>query len=135
MSERSASASSSRPSSATVPTSRAPDSAVGDPFEALADPHRRAIIEMLRREEQPVQVLADQLPISRPAVSRHLRILKSAGLVTDRPDGTRRVYRVDERGIDPVRRYVNDVWGDAISRFTMFAENTTPTATAEEPPT
>ena len=87
---------------------------------------------MLRRHEQSVQALADQLPISRPAVSRHLRILKTAGLVTDRRDGTRRVYRVDERGIDPVRRYVNDVWGDAIPRFTMFAENTKPAAPSEE---
>lgn len=132
MSDTSASASPIPPSEKPAATWLAPESAVGDPFEALADAHRRTIIEMLRREEQPVQVLADQLPISRPAVSRHLRILKAAGLVADRPDGTRRVYRVDERGIDPVRRYVNDVWGDAIPRFTMFAENTAPTVEVEE---
>ncbi len=96
----------------------------GDPFEALADPHRRAIVQMLRQGEQPVQVLADQLPISRPAVSRHLRLLKEAGLVTDRPEGTRRLYRLDQPGLEAVRAYVDDIWGDAIGRFTMFAENT-----------
>lgn len=109
----------------------------GDPFEALADHHRRAIVEMLGRDEQSVQTLADQLPISRPAVSRHLRILKSAGLVTDRPDGTRRLYRLDNSGVEAVERYVEGVWGDAIRRFKMFAENTapppeTPAPTADE---
>ena len=98
----------------------------GDPFDALADPHRRSIVEMLRDGERPVQHLADRLPISRPAVSRHLRVLKRAGLVTDRPDGTRRLYRLDGAGVEAVRRYVDEIWGDAIRRFTMYAENTTP---------
>lgn len=98
----------------------------GDPFDALSDPHRRSIVEMLRRGELPVQHLADQLPISRPAVSRHLRVLKRAGLVADRPEGTRRLYRLDDAGIEAVRRYVDDIWGDAIRRFTLFAENSTP---------
>ncbi|MCP5035520.1 MAG: winged helix-turn-helix transcriptional regulator [Actinomycetia bacterium] len=96
----------------------------GDPFEALADPQRRTIVQMLRHGEQPVQALADQLPISRPAVSRHLRLLKRAGLVTDRPEGTRRLYRLDQQGLEAVRAYVDDIWGDAIRRFTLFAENT-----------
>ncbi|MGI9611421.1 MAG: ArsR/SmtB family transcription factor [Acidimicrobiales bacterium] len=124
---------SEKPAATSPVNSPAPESAAGDPFEALADAHRRTIIDMLRRREQSVQTLADQLPISRPAVSRHLRILKAAGLVADRPDGTRRVYRIDERGIDPVRRYVDNIWGDAIPRFTMFAENTAPTVEPERP--
>jgi DNA-binding transcriptional ArsR family regulator len=103
-----------------------PSGPEGDPFDALADQHRRAIIEMLGREEQSVQSLADQLPISRPAVSRHLRILKTAGLVTDRPDGTRRLYRLDDAGIGTVKGYVDAMWGGAMQRFTLFAENTTP---------
>lgn len=107
-------------------TARAPKDPTGDPFEALADPHRRTIIDMLGSTEQSVQHLADQLPISRPAVSRHLRILKAAGLVADRPDGTRRLYRVDDAGIGTVRRYVDSVWGDALQRFALFAENTAP---------
>ena len=71
-----------------------------------------------------MQEIADALPISRPAVSRHLRLLKGAGLVTDRPEGTRRVYRLHDAGIEAVRRYLEDVWGDAAARFKMAAENT-----------
>lgn len=96
----------------------------------MADPHRRAIIDMLRSTELSVQRLADQLPISRPAVSRHLRILKAAGLVADRPDGTRRLYRVDDAGIETVRSYVDAIWGDALQRFALFAENTAPSSAA-----
>ncbi|MEM7322652.1 MAG: metalloregulator ArsR/SmtB family transcription factor [Actinomycetota bacterium] len=99
---------------------------IGDAFEALADQHRRTIVELLGRQEHSVQQLADQLPISRPAVSRHLRILKAAGLVTDRPDGTRRLYCLDNAGVEQVQRYLGTVWGDAIQRFTLFAENTVP---------
>lgn len=97
---------------------------IGDPFEALADQHRRTIVELLGQEEQSVQQLADQLPISRPAVSRHLRILKAAGLVADRPDGARRLYCLDDAGVAEVQRYLGTVWGDAIQRFILFAENT-----------
>jgi DNA-binding transcriptional ArsR family regulator len=71
-----------------------------------------------------VRELADALPISRPAVSRHLRLLKDAGLVTDRPEGTRRLYRLHDEGIEAVRRYLEEVWGDAAARFTLAAENT-----------
>ena len=95
-----------------------------DPFEALADPHRRAIVEMLGSGERSVQELADPLPISRPAVSRHLRLLKEAGMVTDRPEGTRRLYRLHDEGIDAVRAYLETVWGDAVQRFKLYAENT-----------
>ena|ERR671916_185963 len=96
----------------------------GDPFDALGDPHRRAIVEHLRTGDRSVQELADALPISRPAVSRHLRLLKDAGLVTDRPEGTRRLYRLHDEGIEAVRAYLEGVWGEAATRFRLAAENT-----------
>jgi DNA-binding transcriptional ArsR family regulator len=68
--------------------------------------------------------LADRLPISRPAVSRHLRLLKRAGLVTDHAEGTRRLYRLHDQGIEAVRAYVEEIWGDAAVRFRIVAENT-----------
>ena len=76
----------------------------GDPFDALGDPNRRAIVEQLRAGDRSVGELAAALPISRPAVSRHLRLLKEAGLVTDRAEGTRRLYRLHDAGIQAVRR-------------------------------
>ena len=72
----------------------------GDPFEALGDANRREIVEMLRGGGRSVREIADALPISRPAVSRHLRLLKEAGLVTEQPQGTRRIYRLDDHGIE-----------------------------------
>ena len=95
-----------------------------NPFEALGDPNRRAIVELLRDGDRSVQQLADALPISRPAVSRHLRLLKEAGLVADRAEGTRRLYRLDDEGIAAVREYLEHVWGEAAARFRMLAENT-----------
>jgi DNA-binding transcriptional ArsR family regulator len=99
---------------------------VGDPFDALGDPHRRAIVEILAHHPRSVRELAEDLPISRPAVSRHLRLLKTAGLVTDSPEGTRRIYRLHGEGIEAVQSYLRQVWGDALGRFTMMAENTEP---------
>ncbi|MFL5642878.1 MAG: ArsR/SmtB family transcription factor [Chloroflexota bacterium] len=96
----------------------------GDPFEALGDPNRRAIVEILGTGGRSVQELADALPISRPAVSRHLRLLKDAGLVVEEPHGTRRVYRLHDEGVDEVRRYLERVWGEAAVRFRLVAENT-----------
>jgi DNA-binding transcriptional ArsR family regulator len=96
----------------------------GDPFDALGDPNRRAIVERLRGGDCSVQELADALPISRPAVSRHLRLLKEAGLVTDRAEGTRRLYRLHDAGIEAVRDYLEGVWGEAAARFRIAAENT-----------
>ena len=96
----------------------------GDPFEALGDPNRRAIVELLRTGDRSVQELADAMPISRPAVSRHLRLLKDAGLVVDRAEGTRRLYRLHDSGIEAVRAYLESVWGDAAARFRLAAENT-----------
>jgi DNA-binding transcriptional ArsR family regulator len=96
----------------------------GDPFDALGDPNRRAIVEQLRAGDRSVQQLADALPISRPAVSRHLRLLKQAGLVTDRAEGTRRLYRLHDDGIEAVREYLETVWGEAAARFRLAAHNT-----------
>jgi DNA-binding transcriptional ArsR family regulator len=94
-----------------------------DPFEALGDPTRRAIVSLLRDGERSVQQLADVLPVSRPAVSRHLRLLKGAGLVADRAAGTRRLYRLHDEGLDAVRRYLEQVWGEAAARFKLVADN------------
>jgi DNA-binding transcriptional ArsR family regulator len=94
----------------------------GDPFGALGDPNRRAIVEMLGRGDRSVGELAAALPISRPAVSRHLRLLKAAGLVVEEPIGTRRVYRLHDRGVDAVRAYLEQVWGDVAARFRNAAD-------------
>jgi DNA-binding transcriptional ArsR family regulator len=102
------------------------EAAHGDAFEALGDPHRRAIVELLGTGERSVQELADSLPISRPAVSRHLRLLKRAGLVADRAEGTRRIYRLHAEGIEAVRDYLEGVWGEAAARFRLAAENVPP---------
>ena len=93
-------------------------------LDALGDPNRRAIVEILSRGGRSVQEIADQLPISRPAVSRHLRLLKGAGLVDDQADGTRRIYELRDEGVDAVRRYFAEVWDEAIPRFRIVAENT-----------
>jgi DNA-binding transcriptional ArsR family regulator len=99
---------------------------LGDPFEALGDPHRRAIVELLGSGGRSVGEVADALPISRPAVSRHLRLLKAAGLVVEEPRGTRRLYRLHDEGLAAVRAYLDRVWGDAAARFRLAAENTQP---------
>ena len=96
----------------------------GDPFEALGDPNRRAIVELLGSGGRSVGELADALPISRPAVSRHLRLLKEAGLVVEEPQGTRRLYRLHMEGVQAVESYLTQVWGDATTRFRLMAENT-----------
>jgi DNA-binding transcriptional ArsR family regulator len=99
-----------------------------DPFEALGDPNRRAILALLGDRGRSVQEIADALPISRPAVSRHLRLLKEAELVAEEARGTRRIYRVQEQGIEAVRGYLEQVWGEAAARFRLMAETTDPSA-------
>ncbi len=94
-----------------------------NPFEALADPHRRAILELLHGGERSVREIADEMPITRPAVSRHLRLLKEARLVTSSAEGTRRLYRLHDEGLDAVRAYLTEVWGDAAARFRLVADN------------
>ena len=95
----------------------------GDPFEALGDPNRRAIVELLGAGGRSVRDIAEALPISRPAVSRHLRLLKRAGLVVETPRGTRRIYQLHAQGIEAVQAYVERVWGDAAARFRLMAAN------------
>ncbi len=95
----------------------------GEPFEALADENRRNILRLLSAGDRPVQELADELPISRPAVSRHLRLLKEAGLVSEHAQGTRRIYHLQEEGVAAVQEYLHTVWGEAATRFRLFAEN------------
>src|SRR2546423_319360 len=89
---------------------------------ALADPTRRAIFERLRGGPRPVGELASDLPVSRPAVSQHLRVLKEAGLVTEPRDGTRRPYRIDPDGIGGPPDYFDQCWTDALAAFKAGAE-------------
>ncbi len=96
----------------------------GDPFEALGDPHRRDILRLLGGGGKPVRDIAAALPISRPAVSRHLRLLKEAGLVAEQAQGTSRIYYLRDEGLQAVQAYLEQVWGDAAQRFRLFAENT-----------
>lgn len=95
-----------------------------DPFDALGDPTRRAILSLLGEGDRSVQELAARLPVSRPAVSRHLRLLKEAGLVLEEPRGARRIYRLQEQGLAVVQAYLERVWGEAAARFRLVAENT-----------
>jgi DNA-binding transcriptional ArsR family regulator len=91
-------------------------------MDALGDPTRRAIFERLRAKPLSVGEIADGLPVSRPAVSQHLRVLKEAGLVTERRNGTRRLYRLDPDGVGEVRDYFDDFWTDALAAFKAEAE-------------
>ncbi len=91
-------------------------------IQALGDPTRRAVFEHLRGGPRAVGEIAAQLPVSRPAVSQHLRVLKSAGLVTERPQGTRRLYSVDPVGLAALRDYIDSFWTDALASFKAAAE-------------
>jgi DNA-binding transcriptional ArsR family regulator len=91
-------------------------------MDALGDPTRRAIFERLRSGPLAVVEIADELPVSRPAVSQHLRVLREAGLVSERREGTRRFYRVDPDGLGEVRDYFDDFWNEALAAFKATAE-------------
>src|SRR5687767_1390603 len=91
-------------------------------FAALADPTRREIFEILARRPRSVGELAGGLPVSRPAVSQHLRVLKAAGLVVDRQEGTRRVYQVDPRGVEAMCHYLDRFWDRALAAFRAAVE-------------
>ncbi len=91
--------------------------AYGNALAALADPTRRGLFERLHAGPASVGELAAQLPISRPAVSQHLKTLKLAGLVSDRPDGARRVYTIDPDGLGELRRWLDQFWDDALESF------------------
>jgi DNA-binding transcriptional ArsR family regulator len=89
----------------------------GDGWDALGDPSRRAILVRLAERPQAVGELADELPISRPAVSQHLKVLKQAGLVTDHAAGTRRVYRINPAGVAALRDQLDTFWRRALDGF------------------
>ncbi len=91
-------------------------------LEALGDPTRRAVLEVLRGGAKPVGEIAKGMPVSRPAVSQHLRVLKEAGLVRDRREGTRRLYSVDPAGLAALRAYLETFWDTALTAFKEAAE-------------
>src|SRR5690242_8143257 len=91
-------------------------------FAALADPTRRRVFERLRSGPKPVARIARGLPVSRPAVSQHLKVLKEAGLVTDRAEGTRRVYQIDPHGLAALRAWLDRFWDEALMAFKIEAE-------------
>jgi DNA-binding transcriptional ArsR family regulator len=89
---------------------------------ALGDPTRRAIFERLADHPRSVGELASELPVSRPAVSQHLKVLKDAGLVVDRPAGTRRIYQLDPSGVDALRVYLDQFWNKALAAYKAVVE-------------
>ena len=89
---------------------------------ALADPTRRAVFERLRAGPRSVKAVAHGMPVSRPAVSQHLKVLKEAGLVADRPDGARRVYYIDPHGLGALRRWLDQFWDEALAAFQAEVE-------------
>jgi len=93
---------------------------------ALADATRRRVFEELRDGAKSVGALADRLPVSRPAVSQHLTVLREAGLVADRADGTRRVYYIDPDGLGPLRAWLDQFWDQALDAFRQEAERDAP---------
>ena len=90
---------------------------------ALGDPTRRTIFERVAEQPRAVVDLARELPISRPAVSQHLKVLKAAGLVVDRPDGNRRIYSADPEALAELRAYFDDFWNTALASLKAVAEN------------
>jgi len=94
----------------------------GDAWTALGDPTRRAIFERLAERPCAVGELAGELPVSRPAVSQHLKVLKDAGLVVDRAAGTRRIYRVDPEGIGALRAYLDQFWNRSLAAYKEAVE-------------
>ena len=94
-------------------------------FAALADPTRREVFERLADGPRAVGDLAQGLPVSRPAVSQHLKVLKEAGLVTDRADGARRVYQIDPKGLGQIRAWLDRFWDEALEAFRAEVERET----------
>ena len=91
-------------------------------FAALADPTRRALFERIAERPQSVGALAAQLPVSRPAVSQHLKVLKEAGLVQDEAQGAARIYRIDPQGLGPMRKWLDQQWDRSLANFKRLAE-------------
>lgn len=94
----------------------------GHPLDALGDPTRRQVFELLRGGPRSVGELAEEVPVSRPAVSQHLRVLEDAGLVSHRRQGTRHLYELDSSGVGELRAWVDDFWSEALARFKQAAE-------------
>lgn len=94
-------------------------------FAALGDPTRRKIFELVADRPSAVVDLANELPVSRPAVSQHLKVLKEAGLVIESAEGTRRIYRLDPRGISAMRDWLDGHWATALDAFKRFADSDT----------
>lgn len=94
----------------------------GRVFAALHDPTRRAVLERLRHGPRPVGEIARGLPVTRPAVSQHLKVLKEAGLVDDRSEGTRRIYQIDPKGLGAVRAWLDQFWDSALTAFAEEVE-------------
>jgi DNA-binding transcriptional ArsR family regulator len=92
---------------------------------ALADPTRRRVFEELRHGPRSVGNVARRLPVSRPAVSQHLKVLKEAGLVSDKSEGTRRIYHIDPKGVAAIRRWLDQFWDEALSAFQSEVERKT----------
>jgi DNA-binding transcriptional ArsR family regulator len=103
-------------------TIEAVPSALIEPMDALGEPTRRAIFERLAESPRAVGELAREFPVSRPAVSQHLKVLKDARLVIDRPAGTRRIYEVDPTGLRELRDYLDRFWGSALSAYKAAVE-------------
>jgi DNA-binding transcriptional ArsR family regulator len=101
-------------------------------LEALGDSTRRGLFEILCRGPQSVGQLAAAVPVSRPAVSQHLRVLKDAGLVTDRAEGTRRIYRVAVDGVEDLRAYIDGLWDTALAGFASAVEQEARTMSTEQ---
>jgi DNA-binding transcriptional ArsR family regulator len=99
----------------------------------LGDPTRRAIFELLARRPRSVGELAEQVPVSRPAVSQHLKVLKDGGLVVARSEGTRRVYRLNPDGVAALRAYLDRIWDEALVAFQKAAEAAPPDLEQEQP--
>jgi DNA-binding transcriptional ArsR family regulator len=97
----------------------------GTALAALSDPTRRKVFERLRGGPAPVGVIAEGLPVSRPAVSQHLKVLKEAGLVTEEQDGARRIYRIDPEGLGQLRAWLDQFWDVALENFKAEAEKKT----------
>lgn len=95
----------------------------GAALAALADPMRRQVMERLKEGPKSVGVIANDLPISRPAVSQHLKILREAGLVEDRPEGTRRIYFIDPEGLGALRAWLDQFWSQALTAFAEEVDN------------
>jgi DNA-binding transcriptional ArsR family regulator len=106
--------------------------AYGEAISALADPTRRTVFERLREGPRPVGEIARGLPVSRPAVSQHLRVLKAAGLVRERREGTRNYYSVDGDALAELREYFEDFWEETLSAFKEAAEKGATNESADE---